>query len=58
MILLFLDMKLFEHLHTVWKFTPDKDNPKNTQGIYHLKVPFLFSMIFKAYRDIKPFVDK
>merc|ERR550534_2298957 len=24
------DMKLFDHLHTVWKFTPEPDNPSLT----------------------------
>jgi len=41
------DMKLFEHLHTVWKFTPDKDNPKNTQVDF--AVSFKFQNYYHSY---------
>jgi coenzyme Q-binding protein COQ10 len=34
------DMKLFEHLHTVWKFTPHKDNPNNTQVDFAVSFKF------------------
>lgn len=28
----FPDMTLFEHLHTVWKFTPEENNSNHTSG--------------------------
>jgi len=41
------DMKLFEHLHTVWKFTPDNDNPNNTQVDF--AVSFKFQNYYHSY---------
>jgi len=40
-------MKLFDHLHTVWKFTPEPDNPSLT--LVDFAVSFKFVNSYHSY---------